>query len=131
MLLIQLKLKLIWVSFLISLNIAGIQTASIESNSNPIFEGNKQSNQSVNGRQTFMSSKLCLFWLVLIFQFKFVLWGTWSGDVYPIFHGGYVSNWYGDGVLEEYMYWHLGDIDLIDMDLYSNGDLLLTCQSQI
>ena len=78
-----------------------------------------------------MSSKLCLFWLVLIFQFKFVLWGTWSGDVYPIFHGGYVSNWYGDGVLEEYMYWHLGDIDLIDMDLYSNGDLLLTCQSQI
>ena len=82
-------------------------------------------------QQAFMFSKLYLFWLVLIFQFKFVLWGTWSGDIYPIFHGGYVSNWYGDGVQEEYVYWHLEDIYLKDMNLYSNDDLLLTYISQI
>ena len=58
-------------------------------------------------------------------------WDTWSGVVYPIFHGGYVSSWYGDGVQEEYAYWHLGDIDLMDMDLYSNDDILLTYLSQI
>ena len=118
-------------NLLINLNIAGIQTASIESNSNIIFEGNRQSNQSVNERQAFMFSKLCLFWLVLIFQFKFVRWGTWNGDIYPIFHGGYVSNWYGDGVQEEYAYWYIEDIYLVDMDLYSNDDLLLTYKSQI
>ena len=130
-LLINFKLKFIWIIFLISLNIAEIQTTSNESNSNPFFEGNKQSNQSVNGRQANKFSELCLFWLVLIFQFKFVRWGTWSGDIYPIFHGGYVSNWYGDGVQEEYAYWHLEDIFLMDMDLYSNDDLLFTYQSQI
>ena len=58
-------------------------------------------------------------------------WGTWNGDTYPIFHGGYVSNWYGDGVQEEYVYWYIGDINLMDMDLYSNDDLLLTYQSKV
>ena len=52
-------------------------------------------------------------------------------DVYPIFHGGYISNWYGDGVQEEYMYWHLGNIELMDMDLYLNDDILFTYLSQI
>ena len=78
-----------------------------------------------------MISKLCLFWALLIFQFKFGCWETWSGDIYPIFHGGYVSSWYGTGVLEKYMYWHIQNIELMDMDLYSNDDLLFTYKSQI
>ena len=118
-------------NLLISLNIAGIQAASIESNSNLNFEGIRQCNQLVNGRQANILSKLCLFWIVLIFQFKFVRWGTWNGDIYPMFHGGYVSNLYGDGVQEEYAYWYIGDIYLMDMDFYSNDDLLFTYQSQI
>ena len=96
-----------------------------------IFERNKQSNQSVNGRKVYVISKLYIFWFVLNFQFKFVLWDTWSGDIYPIFHGGYVSNWYGDGVLEEYVYWLLQNIFLVDMDLYSNDDILFTYKSNI
>ena len=104
---------------------------STELKSKLIFERNRQSIQTVNGGQSFMISKLCLFWALLIFQFKFGCWETWSGDIYPIFHGGYVSNWYGTGVLEEYMYWHIQNIELMDMDLYSNDDILFTYKSKI
>ena len=62
--------------------------------------------------------------------FKFCYWNTWNGDIYPINHGGYISN-YKFGVLKEYDYWNIQNITLIDMDLYSNDDLLLTYQSHI
>ena len=105
--------------------------ATIESKSNSHFERDKQDILTLNGEQTLIFCKLCLFWIVLILQLKYVRWDTWSGDIYPIFHGGYVSNWYGDGVLEDYVYWHIFDIDLKDMDFYSNDDILLTYLSQI
>ena len=114
-----------------NINSGDIQVTTIESKSNSHFERNKESIQTLNGEQAFIFSKFCLFWIVFIFQFKFGFWVTWSGDVYPIFHGGYISNWYGDGVQEEYMYWHLGNIELMDMDLYLNDDILFTYLSQI
>ena len=104
---------------------------TIESKSNSHFERNKQGILTLNGEQALIFPKLCLFWIVLILQFEFVRWDTWSGDVYPIFHGGYFSYWYENGVQEEYVYWHLGNIDLMDMDLYSNDDILFTYLSQI
>ena len=62
---------------------------------------------------------------------KFAYWNAWSGDTYPVLHGGYISNWYGEGTTEEYEYWHLENINLVDMNVYSSGDILLTYLSYI
>ena len=69
--------------------------------------------------------------VAFILNVKFVCWNAWSGDTYPILHGGYISNWYGEGTTEKYEYWHLENINLVDMNVYSSGDVLLTYLSYI
>ena len=75
--------------------------------------------------------KFTLLWLMFSIQINISYWNEWSGDIYPIFHGYYISNWYGEGVTEEYSYCYLNNIALMDANLYSNEDLLFTYYSQI
>ena len=75
--------------------------------------------------------KFTLLLLMFAFQINISYWNEWSGDIYPIFHGDYISNWYGEGVTEEYSYCYLNNTGLVDADLYSNEDLLFTYYSQI
>ena len=56
---------------------------------------------------------------------------NWSGDIYPIFHGQYYSSIDGSSLIEEYKYCHFENITIQGIDLYSNGDILLTYISQI
>ena len=58
-------------------------------------------------------------------------WENWSGDIYPIFHGQYYSNINGYSLIEEYKYCHIENIAIKGIDIYSNGDILLTYVSQI
>ena len=66
-----------------------------------------------------------------IILIKFALWETWTGDTSPIVHGGYVSNWYEQGVTDEYTYWHVESPVLFGINAYSNGDMLLSYSSNI
>ena len=66
-----------------------------------------------------------------MFKIKQVNWANWSGNIYPIFHGQYYSSEDGSSLIEEYSYWHLENIAIKGIDIYSNGDLLLTYVSQI
>ena len=62
---------------------------------------------------------------------KFAHWETWTGDTSPIVHGGYISNWYGQGVTDNYTYWHVESPVLFGINVYSNGDKLLSYKSKI
>ena len=83
--------------------------------------------------QTVFDRKLSIFSVLVVFvlNVKFACWNAWSGNTYPVLHGGYISNWYEEGVTEEYEYWHLENINLVDMNVYSSGDILLTYLSYI
>ena len=51
--------------------------------------------------------RFSLLWLMFAIHINISYWNEWSGDIYPIFHGYYISNWYGEGVTEEYSYCYL------------------------
>ena len=70
------------------------------------------------------------FWIILL-KIKQANWESWSGDIYPIFHGQYYSSMDGSSLIEEYKYCHFENITIQGIDVYSNGDLLLTYISQI
>ena len=67
----------------------------------------------------------------LLLDFNLFYFSSCNGDIYPVFHGYYVSTWYDDGGIQEYEYWHLDNIDLVDFFIYSNYDLLFIYYSQI
>ena len=66
-----------------------------------------------------------------MFKIKQANWENWNGDIYPIIHGQYYSSMDGSSLIEEYKYCHFENIIIQGIDIYSNGDLLLTYTSQI
>ena len=48
---------------------------------------------------------------------------TWSGDIFPIVHGGYFTGDSGD--LQDYEFWHIEYAYVNGLSVFSNGDLLL------
>ena len=86
-------------------------------------------NQTFSARQSYALYKLSILLLMFVIQFESSWWSTWKEDIYPINHGGYFTNWNEGKVTEEYEYWYLENIYLIDMNIYSNEDILLTYQA--
>ena len=68
---------------------------------------------------------------IILFSVKLSCWESWNGDIFPIIHGEYYSSMNGFSQIEEYKYWHFENITMQGIDIYSNGDLLLTYYSQI
>ena len=64
-------------------------------------------------------------------QIEYSKWQSWKGDIYPIFHGNYFSYLNSSISYDDYTYWHLDDIKLVNMNLYSNLDILFTYESKI
>ena len=79
-------------------------------------------NQTFSARQSYALYKLSILLLMFVIQFESSWWSTWKEDIYPINHGGYFTNWNEGKVTEEYEYWYLENIYLIDMNIYSNED---------
>ena len=103
-----------------------MKVASMDSKQELISENNWSHNHPFNARQSSSLFKFSMLLLILIIQFKSSWWSTWIGDVYPIFHGGYYVNWSFGDYIEGYEYWHIENTILIDMDLYSNEDTVIT-----
>ena len=62
---------------------------------------------------------------------KFSNWESCNGDIYPIIHGYYISDWYDSGGTQDYEYCHLDDIRLDFSFVYSNEDFIFIYYSQI
>ena len=45
---------------------------------------------------------------------------TWSGDIFPIIHGGYFTG--DDGTIQSYNFWNIMYAEIVDFSLFSNGD---------
>ena len=64
--------------------------------------------------------------VTFIFYTEINKWYWFEDNAYPIMHGNYYSFINQTETLEEYNYWHAENITLIDMDLFSNDDIMLT-----
>ena len=76
-------------------------------------------------------SKISILFLTIIAQVRISKWGNWTSNNIPVFHGSYVSNWRIDEVPDEYAYCHIDRVTLLENELYSNGDILLSYNTKV
>ena len=56
---------------------------------------------------------------------------TWTGDIYPIVHGNYLAEIPIPNVPSNFTYIHATDPIPLDVNIYSNGDILVSYYFQI
>ena len=72
------------------------------------------------------SDYFILYILMILIYLRVFKWYAYENNAYPIIHGAYYSFINDTFALEEYSYWHAENIELFDMNLFSNDDILLT-----
>ena len=81
---------------------------------------------SLNLSKLKTSDYLILYILIILVYLRVFKWQTYENNAYPIIHGTYYSFINDSFALEEYSYWHAENLELFDMNLFSNDDILLT-----
>ena len=68
-----------------------------------------------------MGFKLVFSWLML---WK-VNAENWAGTPFPIIHGNYQTDYFGNGKIYDFEFWSITDSVLTGMDIYTNGDFFV------
>ena len=68
---------------------------------------------------------------MLLMMLRNTQWASCTGDVYPIVHGNYVTDVQLPNVPSTYYYKYARNPTTVDLNMYSNGDILITYYFQI
>ena len=52
--------------------------------------------------------------------------GSWTGTPFPIIHGNYKTDYFGDGESYNYDFWAIANPISTGISIYSNGDIFVT-----